>query len=268
MRDHYDDDYDVAEGGHRVGWRRRFGERISTWTGALLAAAIIVALVLWGYRLSEREISAIPVIHAAQNQAKVQPDDTGASEAANQDIRSYGAGTGETTPPTIAYAPPPERPAAEDVAMGALPENGAAPAATANPGAADPVAAVLDGSDLAPVTSAAAPVRPADLSERMAAAIASDTAEVKLAAQAASSRVKIQLGAFPSREFTEAEWKRIQKANEDILTGRTLVVQSTISGGRRFFRLRAGPFKDRVEAQSICRALQARKQDCLVAVND
>ncbi len=45
------------------------------------------------------------------------------------------------------------------------------------------------------------------------------------------------------------------------------MIQSTISGGRRFFRLRAGPFENRIEAQNVCRALQARGQDCLVAVN-
>jgi hypothetical protein len=88
-----------------------------------------------------------------------------------------------------------------------------------------------------------------------------------LALRAASSTVQIQLGAYPDRQRTKSEWTRIYRANEDILSGRALVVQSTISGGRRFFRLRAGPFKDRVEAQNVCRALQARGQDCLVAVN-
>ena len=88
-----------------------------------------------------------------------------------------------------------------------------------------------------------------------------------LAARAAASAVQIQLGAFRSRAETEAAWARIYRANEDVLRGRALVLQSTISGGRRFFRLRVGPFRDRIEAQNVCRALQARGQDCLVAVN-
>ena len=102
----------------------------------------------------------------------------------------------------------------------------------------------------------------------MAAARSAITEEAMLASRAAASAVKIQLGAFPDRNQTTSEWARIYKANEDILSGRALVVQNTISGGRRFFRLRAGPFKDRVEAQNVCRALQARRQDCIVAMND
>jgi len=97
---------------------------------------------------------------------------------------------------------------------------------------------------------------------------AEESEATKLAAAAAASAVQIQLGAFPEREKSESEWQRIYKANEDILYGRTLVIQSTVSGGQRYFRMRVGPFRDRIEAQNICRALQARKQDCLVAVNN
>jgi hypothetical protein len=101
----------------------------------------------------------------------------------------------------------------------------------------------------------------------MAAAQQSISAEAELSARAMASAVQIQLGAYPDREVTKAEWEKIYEANRDVLSGRALVVQSTISGGRRFFRMRAGPFKDRIEAQNVCRALQARSQDCLVAVN-
>jgi len=101
----------------------------------------------------------------------------------------------------------------------------------------------------------------------MAAAQQAASADEVLAALAEASLVQIQLGAFPDRDQVRSEWERIFKANEDILNGRALVVQGTISGGKRFFRMRAGPFKDRIEAQNLCRALLARGQDCLVAVN-
>ena len=112
-----------------------------------------------------------------------------------------------------------------------------------------------------------APARPGDLAQLMAAARRATTEEAELAARAAASVVQIQLGAFPDKELTRSEWARIYRANEDILAGRALVLQSTISGGRRFFRLRAGPFKDQIEARNVCRALPARAQDCLVVVN-
>lgn len=265
MRDRYEDDYDIAEEERQPGWLARFGARLSVWAGAVLALAIIAGLAVWGYRLTQREVGAIPMIHAALTPAKVQPADSAEPGAGQRDITSYDAGGGTDTAPVIAFAPPSERPAVEDVAMGTLGQSPAAPETQP----ADTAAAELggDASELAPSASPVAPVRPADLAQQMARAQSAATEEEKLSALAAASTVQIQLGAFPDREMTEAEWDRIYKANEDILARRALVIQSTISGGRRFYRLRAGPFKDRIEAQNVCRALQARGQDCLVAVN-
>ncbi len=277
MRDEFEDDYYVAEDQPRQGWRGRFTERVSTWLGAALALAVIGGLVFWAYQLGQRDASAVPVIRAALEPAKTQPDDPGGADIAHQDITSYTAGDGESAPPQITFAPPPERPAEEDVAMGALPDGEAEePAgetgetsvvATAGDAGAGPDPTAGDGTEQAPEASPVAPTRPGDLAQRMAAARRAISEEAELASRAAASAVQIQLGAFPDKEQTRSEWARIYRANEDILTGRALVVQSTISGGRRFFRLRAGPFKDRIEAQNVCRALQARGQDCLVAVN-
>ena len=295
------DEYYIGGDAAQMTWRRRYGEQFSTWFGASLALLLIVALVVWAYRLGHRDVTAIPVIRAVLEPAKVQPDEPGGAKVAHQDISSYSAGavdaadTADTTgtaggaksPSTeITFAPPPERPAEEDVAMGALqptpsaenPAPETAPEATARaiedpageaPGE-DPEAtetAALDASDLAPGASPRVRVRPRDLVQRMAAARRAIFEEAEPELRAAASQVQIQLGAFPDRNVTKSEWERIYRANEDILQDRALVVQSTISGGRRFFRLRSGPFKDRIEAQNVCRALQARGQDCLVAVN-
>jgi hypothetical protein len=276
MRDEFEDDYYVADDGARQGWRARFTERVSIWLGAGLALVVIGGLVFWGYRLGQRDASAVPVIRAALEQAKIQPDDSGGAEIAHQDITSYSAGDSESAPVEITFAPPPERPAEEDVAMGALPdgEEEAAGEAGETVGVAPnddtgagPETTAGEGTEQAPEASPVAPARPGDLLQRMEAANRAVSEEAKLASRAAASAVQIQLGAFPDKELTKSEWARIYRANEDILSGRALVVQSTISGGRRFFRLRAGPFKDRIEAQNVCRALQVRGQDCLVAVN-
>ncbi len=284
MRDEFEDDYYVAEDQPRQGWRGRLTERMSTWIGAALALAVIGGLVLWGYRLGQRDASAVPVISAAPEPAKIQPDDPGGAEIAHQGITSYRAGDGERAPAAITFAPPPERPAEEDVAMGALPDGEAEAAGQAagetaaepdetvalaptDGTGAGPEATAGDGTEQAPEISPVAPTRPGDLSQRMDAARRAISEEAELASRAAASAVQIQLGAFPDKEQTRSDWARIYRANEDILAGRALVVQSTISGGRRFFRLRAGPFRDRIEAQNVCRALQARGQSCLVAVN-
>ena len=126
---------------------------------------------------------------------------------------------------------------------------------------------IAGATALAPRLSRAAPSRPADLLERVRAAQEAASAEEQLAERAAASAVQIQLGDYATKDETELEWERIFGSNDDILQGRALVVQPTISGGRRRFRLRVGPFKDQVEARTVCRALTARGQDCLVAVN-
>lgn len=265
--DDYDDDHASSDGGGAL-LRARLLARLSVGAGALLAVSIVAGGGIWVYRLVGREVAAIPVIHAALTPAKVQPDDPGGAVTAHQDMTSYDAGSGPARPPQITFAPPPERPAAEDVAMGKLGEKLASvPAVTDASPETREAAAVTGGTSLAPAHSPVAPARPADLSQQMTLAQETASQQEQLAASAAASTVQIQLGAFESRDETESQWERIFASNQDVLGGRTLVVQSTISGGRRFFRLRAGPFRDRVEAQNVCRALQARGQDCLVAVN-
>lgn len=288
MQDRYEDEYDPAEDAPPPAWRKLVRDQVSVWMGAILALAIICGAGLWGYRLTQREAMAIPVIRAAQTEARVQPEPTAADEAAPTNVSSYDAGAPAARPaPAITFAPPPGQPSGEDVAMGTLsgetpgvatgeapgvatgqapaaPEAGPTPGPSAGP-SAEP--APIDATALAPVLSRPAPARPANLVQQARAAQDAASQEQELAQRAAASAVQIQLGDYASRDQTEAEWQRIFESNDDILKGRALVVQPTISGGRRRFRLRAGPFRDQVEARAVCRALTARGQDCLVAVN-
>ncbi|MEM7211553.1 MAG: SPOR domain-containing protein [Pseudomonadota bacterium] len=120
----------------------------------------------------------------------------------------------------------------------------------------------------APSISPIALRRPADLRTRVAEATKVEAASVdNLAAAAAKSKIQIQLAADPSEATVRAMWKRIQKANSDILRDRTLAVQTTVSGGTTFYRLRVGPFENGATARAVCQALKARGQDCLVARN-
>ncbi|MEM6422593.1 MAG: SPOR domain-containing protein, partial [Pseudomonadota bacterium] len=81
------------------------------------------------------------------------------------------------------------------------------------------------------------------------------------------SQFQIQLGAYPERSTIELEWSRLSQANNDVLSGRALAVQQTVSGGTTYYRLRVGPFRDGLEASTVCQALKARGYDCLVAIN-
>ena len=133
----------------------------------------------------------------------------------------------------------------------------------------EPVVPPVDeGSELAPVFSPAINRRPQDLRERQRRAIeAEQIDQATLTARAESSRVKIQLRASPSRAEILAAWNRIQSANRDVLGAKALALQTTTSGGTQFFRLRVGPFRNRAEANSVCEALRARGQDCIVTTS-
>jgi hypothetical protein len=112
------------------------------------------------------------------------------------------------------------------------------------------------------------PARPSDLLARVDEGgrwAARSAAE--LARRAAESPVQIQLAADPDEQVVRSLWRRIARANQDILHDRELAVQPTISGGTTYYRLRVGPFSGASEAHAVCEALQARGQDCIVARN-
>ncbi|MEM9764108.1 MAG: SPOR domain-containing protein [Pseudomonadota bacterium] len=132
----------------------------------------------------------------------------------------------------------------------------------------EPVPAVGEGSELAPPFVPMVRDRPSDFSVRIArASTAESTAQQDLVVEAEQSPVQIQLGAFPDRAVIEQEWARLRQANSDVLSGRALAVQQTISGGVTYYRLRVGPFRDGHEANTVCQALKVRGYDCLVAIN-
>ncbi|MEL7470594.1 MAG: SPOR domain-containing protein [Pseudomonadota bacterium] len=130
----------------------------------------------------------------------------------------------------------------------------------------EPAPEITGGSREAPAISPPVLKRPPNLLDRVKQAGAVEKASAsELSARAAQSAVQIQLAADPSEAVIRAMWAKIRRANDDILHDRALAVGTTISGGTTYYRLRVGPFRDGAEARSVCQALKARGQDCLVA---
>ena len=73
----------------------------------------------------------------------------------------------------------------------------------------------------------------------------------------------VQLGAFDSPEIARSEWLRLRDRFGDLMTGKTLVVQSAQSGGRTFYRLRAHGFGGEDDARRFCAALLAENAACI-----
>ena len=108
-------------------------------------------------------------------------------------------------------------------------------------------------------TSATAPAPPPPPRARSAPS----AAELRPAI-AQSPAWRVQLAALKSQQDSEAEWTRLQRANQDLLDGLTLRVQQAKLSKGTYYRLRVGPLADLATAAGLCKSLKSRNQDCLI----
>lgn len=73
----------------------------------------------------------------------------------------------------------------------------------------------------------------------------------------------VQLGAFDSAEIARSEWTRLAGLFPDFLADRPRVIEEAISGGQRFFRLRAAGFDDLPASRRFCAELTAQGAACI-----
>ncbi|MEX1154880.1 SPOR domain-containing protein [Parvibaculum sp.] len=79
------------------------------------------------------------------------------------------------------------------------------------------------------------------------------------------AQYRLQLGAFRDEQSAVHEWDKISQAAE-VLVGRYEHFVQRVDLGERgiFYRLRAGAFDGIVDARAACKALEARKIECIV----
>ncbi|MFG6080779.1 SPOR domain-containing protein [Paracoccus litorisediminis] len=90
-------------------------------------------------------------------------------------------------------------------------------------------------------------------------------AEEPAPAKVASGSAMVQIGAFDSDALAKGEWKRVAGKFGGLFDGKSRIVQEAQSGGRTFWRLRAGGFASKDEARKFCAALIAGGIDCIPA---
>ena len=74
------------------------------------------------------------------------------------------------------------------------------------------------------------------------------------------------LGSGKDKKSVEAAGERLFAKYPEILKGYAYeVVEATVPDKGTFYRLRVKSFATREEAQSICKALKEKGQDCLVS---
>ena len=91
-------------------------------------------------------------------------------------------------------------------------------------------------------------------------------AEVRAAPDAAklAGRYLVQLSSVKSRARANREWVRLKKFFPKELEDLALIVEERkIASRGTFFRVQTGGFRKIGEARALCRALKAKKQDCL-----
>ncbi|WP_339112203.1 SPOR domain-containing protein [Thioclava sp. GXIMD2076] len=121
--------------------------------GALTSVALILGVVVWGYKLAMRDIQGVPVIKAMDGPARVAPEDPGGELAEHVGLSVNGvAGTGVAAPaPERVTLAPPEAVLAEgDKAMSDLKPIDAATAPMEAEDAPDQVIVPVPDSDAAP----------------------------------------------------------------------------------------------------------------------
>lgn len=268
---------------------------------ALAVAGVAVAgfagVVGYGYlAYSDRDVQGpLPVVRADARPDKVKPQDPGGLNVPHREVRVFDLGqprNGGEAPPAQApqakgmerLLPPPEpvlpKPMpvpAPIVAQApiATPPVAAAPVATPAPiastGVAAPVLVTTPGPPPPPPRPgtaaargvAAAPVAPiASVPGPVAAP--SPVIAASLSASAPSG-YRVQIAALRSDEEARQAWIRLQRKHADILGSHSATISRVeIPERGTFYRVQAGPWRDRSAAEEACARLKRVGTGCMI----
>lgn len=270
--------------------------------GLIIVGAAIVALVavLWfvadwigGGRTTDNiaAVDEVPLIQAPEGAYKVRPDDPGGLDV-DADSLTHSVAEGQDPGGELALDVIPEEPVpvipAAPVQSAPVPEPGTAARVTVPP----PAQKVLPAEKVqpkvaekalpkpvekpvakAPVKEAPKPVqkvetpKPAPKKEAPKPEPAKP-APVKVAAAKpepakATGSVTVQLGAFNSTASADQVWSKLS-GRVGALGGLRKSVQPVESGGKMLYRLRAGGIASEAQAGSVCAAVQAAGEQCVI----
>lgn len=296
-------DRDFAEYGVPAAHGPGRAQRLVQMAGAASSIALVVALGVWGYRLAVRDIAGVPVIRALEGPARMAPEDPGGAVADHQGLAVNDVvAEGAAAPPAerLVLAPKPVELTLEDgpgLADGLPPEEAEVqPASMADPAAMVPPAAgesddavaaalaealgiepeavetgvetaALDAEGLpAPEGAVTRSPRPMPRPDRGGAAgtaaVIAPPVEVDPATLAPGTRL-VQFGTFDSEKEARAEWIRLAGRFGVLMEGKSMVIQSAVSGGSTFYRLRALGFEGEDDARRFCSALLIENASCI-----
>ncbi|WP_337995455.1 SPOR domain-containing protein [Oleispirillum naphthae] len=204
----------------------------------------------------------VPVVKSEKAPVKVRPADPGGLEVPNQDKLVYNrVDQGSVKPEVEHLLPQPVQPKdlpkaqpADKLGDGMAP----LPAAPALPEAVKPV-------ETAKVTPppAAKPEPKAETEKPAAKAEAAKPAAAP--AKAGSGAWQVQLAALREEARAETEWTRAVKKAPELGKLPHQVIRADLGSKGVFYRLRAGDFAAREQADALCDGLKAKGVGCVVA---
>ncbi|MBZ4023415.1 hypothetical protein CKO11_13210 [Rhodobacter sp. TJ_12] len=98
-------------------------QRWVQWAGAASSVALVIGVVIWGYKLAVRDVSGVPIIRAMEGPARVAPENPGGDLAAHVGLavnEVAGSGLAAPGPDRVVLAPEPTDLAPDDAPMAAL----------------------------------------------------------------------------------------------------------------------------------------------------
>ena len=218
--------------------------------------AVVAAIAgLGGYVYQETTapaVSELPLIEADDSPTKHRPAEPGGMVIPNQDKLVYETLGDESNldkierllPPPEEPMPPPE-PVAPPTVVEPVPEAPVAP--MPEPAIVAPSVPI---EEQAPIPSPKPVVQPPPTPTVTATPLAG---------------YRIQLAALRGRADAEAAWRRLKRANGDLLGAlEAEVTRVDLADKGIFYRLRAGPLASAAKAGALCQRLKARNLDCLV----
>jgi cell division protein FtsN len=211
----------------------------------------------------------IPMIEAPKTPVRERPADAGGMQMADTDKQVFDVIDGQVTqePTQLAQgaempvdrpAPPPgpaENPIPDvqpvEPPMGVLPDPAPVTKVEPKPPVAKPLAKPAEKKPVVAKPVEKPPVIKPEPPK---------PAPVPAPVMASSGGIYVQLGAFSSRDRAEAAWGGL--SGKPGLSGVSSNIQAAAADK---YRLRAGPFGSRAEAEAACSKLKAAGQACLIA---
>lgn len=230
--------------------------------GAIIMVSLFASLIFYAYDRGRQEAMGVgnepPVVLANDGPAKVQPNDRGGLNVPDQDrlvfntLNNQNANnqTGQTF--TASPEQPVERPSSSTAATTQQPVT--QQPVTQQPVTQQPVTQqpVAQQQALDDPTTSSPIARPTTNTQNDATVIP-------------AGAFRIQLGAFGSNRSTEIAWAQLQDRHPIALGRLSLEVEPLVrASSATLYRLRAGPFPSRVDADAACLALRNAGQGCFV----